>query len=107
MYCSKCGANLKENFEDRTEAFGKQAEEWGKALGKRAEEWGEDFGNRMEKECFGLPHGGTIVGIIFGLFIIIIGVGMIMGWTLNIGAYAMILIGALILLSAIYALTRK
>jgi hypothetical protein len=108
QFCSKCGAAVApKNLEERVEEFGRRAEEWGEELGRRAEAWGEDTGKRMEKECFGLPHGGTIVGIIFGIFIIIVGLGMIFNWNLNIGAYVIIIIGALIALSAVYNLSRR
>jgi len=108
QYCSKCGAAFApKNLEGRVEEFGRRAEEWGEEMGRRAESWGEHTGKRMEKECFGLPHGGTIVGIVFGLFIIIVGLGMIFNWNLNIGAYVIIIIGALIAISAVYTLARR
>ena len=108
QYCSKCGAALTpRNLENRVEEFGRRAEEWGEEIGRRAEAWGEHTGKRMEKECFGLPHGGTIAGIIFGLFIIIVGLGMVFNWNLNIGAYVMIIIGAFIAISAVYHLARR
>jgi hypothetical protein len=108
QYCSKCGVNLAaKNLEERAEEFGRRAGEWGEEMGRRAEAWGEHAGQRMEKECFGLPHGGTIAGIIFGLFIIIVGLGMIFNWNLNIGAYVIIIIGALIAISALYNLSRR
>lgn len=108
QYCSKCGATLAaKNLEERAEEFGRRAEEWGEEMGRRAEAWGEHTGKRMEKECFGLPHGGTIIGIIFGLLIIIVGLGMIFNWNLNIGAYVIIIIGVLIATSALYKLSRR
>jgi hypothetical protein len=107
-YCSKCGAAFApKNLETRVEDFGQRAEEWGEEIGRRAESWGKHTGKRMEKECFGLPHGGTIIGIIFGLFIIIVGLGMIYDWNLNIGAYVIIIIGVLIAVSAVYNLARR
>ena len=47
--------------------------EWGENIGKRAEEWGKDFPKRIEKECFGIPHGSTIIGLNIGIIIILIG----------------------------------
>lgn len=75
-YCTKCGAKLDVSREKRLE---RRAEEWGEDLGRRAEEWGEQFGKRMEDECFGLPHGGAIVGIVIGIMIIIIAISLIPG----------------------------
>ena len=63
--CAKCGARLEVSMEKRFE--------------RRAEEWGEQFGRRAEEECFGLPHGGTIVGIIIGIIIIIVALSWIPG----------------------------
>jgi len=71
-YCSKCGANLGVSREQKIEM---RAEEFG----RRAEEWGEQFGKRAEKECFGLPHGGTIAGLIIGIIIIIVALSWIPG----------------------------
>ena len=62
---------------------------------------------RMEDECFGLPHGGAIAGIIIGIIIILYGLVNIYGWKLDIGAYIPIIIGILIVAGAIYGLTRR
>jgi len=74
---------------------------------KEEETW---FGpERRVEECFGLPHGGAIAGIIFGAFIIILGLAMFLGqdiWEL-IGPSAAIIIGILIVAGAIYRLSRK
>ncbi len=75
-YCGKCGANLEVSREKRLE---RRAKEWGEDFGRRAEEWGEQFGKRAEEECFGLPHGGTIVGAIIGIIIIIVGLSLVPG----------------------------
>ena len=62
---------------------------------------------RMEDECFGLPHGGAIVGIIIGIIIVLYGLVNIYGWKLDIGVYIPIIIGILIVAGAIYRLTRR
>ena len=108
-YCSKCGANLEASMEER---FEKGAEEFG----RRAEEWGEEFGRRAEKECFGLPHGGAIFGIIIGIIIIIVALSWIPGlippeireitdplfWPAIIIAFAILIIAG-----ALYGLSRR
>ncbi|UCC33266.1 MAG: zinc-ribbon domain-containing protein, partial [Candidatus Bathyarchaeota archaeon] len=75
-YCVKCGTNLEISQE---KGFERRAEEWGEEFGRRAEEWGEQFGRRVEEECFGLPHGGAIVGLIIGAIILLIGLSWLAG----------------------------
>jgi uncharacterized membrane protein YvbJ len=112
-YCSKCGANLGVSREQKIE---RRAKEWGEDFGRRAEEWGEQIGKRAEKECFGLPHGGTIAGLIIGIIIIIVALSWIPGlispevrevteplfWPVII-----IVFGILIVAGALYGLRRR
>ncbi|UCC58127.1 MAG: zinc ribbon domain-containing protein [Candidatus Bathyarchaeum sp.] len=118
VYCFKCGAKLEvpkeETWDKRMEKwgedFGKRAEKWGEDVGKRAEEWGENFGKRAEKECFGLPHGGLIFGLLIGLIIILVGVSSLLTgsevtryfWPLLVTIF-----GLLITVGSLYSLTRK
>ena len=115
-FCIKCGANLtpkkEKHIEEWGEEFGKKMEKWGEDFGKRMEERGEEFGKTLENECFGLPHGGAIIGIIIGAFIIIVGASLLVGlsfevWGRLFGTSILILIGLVIVISAIYGLTRK
>jgi len=64
-------------------------------------------GRRPQDECFGLPHGGAIIGLFFGLMIIIFGLGNLFGWRIDWGPLAMIAFGVLIVVGAIYGLSRK
>ena len=112
-YCTKCGANLGVS---REKSFERRAEEWGEEIGRRAEEWGDQFGKRAEEECFGLPHGGVIVGLIIGAIIIIVGLSWIPGlippevrdvtdpvfWPLIV-----IVFGILVIAGATYGLSRR
>jgi hypothetical protein len=117
VYCVKCGTKLvskDENWDKRMEKwgedFGKRAEKWGEEFGKRAEEWGDNFGSRTEKECFGLPHGGVIFGLLIGAIIILVGVSALLTdidvarffWPLII-----VVFGLLIAAGALYSLTRR
>jgi hypothetical protein len=130
VYCTKCGTQNEDNVtecinckaplqvsltEDETQARGRN---WEDDIEKGAEEFGrraEEFGKRMENECFGLPHGGAIVGLIFGAFIIIIGASLAMGIDIGrvlgnspwIGGAFIVIFGLLIVAGAIYGLTRK
>ena len=101
-HCAKCGANLEVSLEERFE--------------RGVEEWGEQFGKRTEEECFGLPHGGIIVGAIIGIIIIIVGLSFVPGlippdvreateplfW-----AIIIIVFGILIIAGALYQYSRR
>jgi len=105
-FCVKCGANL---WVSREKRFERRAKEWGEDFGKRAEEWGEQFGRRAEKECFGLPHGGTIVGLIIGTIIILLGVSFVLEieiWN-YLWALIIIVVGILIVAGTIFSLSRR
>ena len=80
MYCVNCGA----------------------ALGRV-----EKKETRPRDECFGLPHGGAIFGLFIGAIIIIWGLSETFGWRIELGSFAVITIGLLIVAGAIYGLTRK
>ncbi len=64
---------------------------------------------RAEDECFGLPHGGAIAGIIIGMIIVLYGFTTLLGLEIGplVGPIIAIIIGVLIVAGAIYALTRK
>jgi len=70
-------------------------------------------GQPRDDECFGLPNGDAICGVIFGGIIIIVGFSSILGWDFStlwdavIGPYLIIIFGSLIVLGAIYSSTRK
>ena len=102
--CVKCGAKLKVSTEKSLE---KRIEEGAEEFGKRAEAWGESFGKRAEDECFGLPHGGTIFGLIIGIIIILIGITWVVGIDLDIWPFIIVIFGLLIAVGAIYTLIRK
>jgi len=105
-HCTKCGANLEVSMEKRWE---RRAEEWGEEFGRRAEEWGRHMEREFKDECFGLPHGGAIVGIILGIIILILG----FAWLANIniwaylGPLAVIIVGILIIAGVAYGVTRR
>jgi ribosomal protein L40E len=116
-YCSKCGADLKAlQTENRArewgEEFGEKMENWGEEFGRNVEKWGEGLGKNIENECFGLPHGGAIIGIIFGAFIVIIGASLALGldfdvWGRYFGTGILIIIGLFIVIGSIYGLSRR
>ena len=105
-HCTKCGADLEVSREERWE---RRTEEWGEELGRRAEEWGRHMEREFKDECFGLPHGGAILGLVFGIIILIVGVA----WLANIniwsylGPLALIIIGILIVAGVVYGVTSR
>jgi uncharacterized membrane protein YvbJ len=103
-YCVKCGAKLKLSTEKSLE---QRIEEGAEEFGRRAEAWGEDFRKQTEQECFGLPHGGTIFGLIIGIIIILVGVTSLAGIDLEFWSLIIIISGLLIAGGAIYTLTQR
>lgn len=103
VYCSKCGSKNEDDVE-----FCAQC---GASLKKPSHEKRHvTRRKRPEDECFGLPHGGAIAGLIFGAIIILWGLSQVPGllpenfefWWLII-----IIFGALIVAGAVYRLGRR
>lgn len=90
-FCVKCGASL------QTSTVSSRRRERRKA----------------EQECFGLPHGGAIAGIVFGVIILIWGLTTLlqqMGYiaaTFEFWYLIIIVVGVLIVAGAIYSLTHS
>ena len=61
----------------------------------------------VQDECFGLPHGGTIVGLFIGLIIIIYGLTSLFRLNVDLGPLFVIMFGVLIVAGALYAYTRR
>ena len=107
-FCDKCGENLISSQEKKRE-WERRIDEWGEDVGKRAEKWGKQMEREFKDECFGLPNGGAIVGIVFGIIILILG----FAWLANIniwsylGPIAAIIVGILIITRVAYRLTRR
>jgi len=85
-YCGQCGANL----------------ETGAYPSRR-------YKHKREEECFGIPKGGTIVGLAIGVIIILWGLTMLIPeWKgIPISTFAVIIFGILILVGALYGLSRR
>lgn len=106
-FCVKCGANLMSSQEKWE--WERRVEEWGEDVGKRAEKWGKQMEREFKDECFGLPHGGAIVGIIFGIIILILGFALLANiniWN-YLGPIAAIIVGILIITGVAYRLIRR
>lgn len=89
-YCAQCGANL----------------ETGDYTSRRHK-------HKREEECFGIPRGGTVVGLAIGAIIIIWGLIMfleqakVISTSVEIWPIAAIIFGILILVGALYGLSRR
>jgi len=69
VYCTKCGTK---NDEDAAVCV-----KCGAGLAT-SPAWRRER-KRAEEECFGLPHGGVIVGAIIGIVIILVGLSQVPG----------------------------
>ena len=100
VYCVKCGAKNPEEAETCTSCGVKLHMTRVKRRSKR-----------MEDECFGLPKGGTIFGLFIGLVIILAGISLLFqevyGIELPWWPFVVVCFGLLILVGAIYGLTRR
>jgi len=93
--CAKCGAQLQiyrseRKYRSDDECFGSHERDW-------------------EHECFGLPHAGSVVGLIFGFIIVLIGIALILGesiWKL-LWPFIIIIFGSLIIIGALYGKRRR
>jgi len=72
VYCTKCGTKNEEDAAvcAKCGASLAAAPAWRPERSRREKE---------EQECFGLPHGGLIVGVIIGIIIIIVGLSLVPG----------------------------
>ena len=92
-FCVNCGAALYpvESREKREDTCFEQPE------------------RRVEEECFRLPYGGAIAGIVVGAFIVLLGLAIAFGLNVGrwIGPFILITVGLLIIAGVIYGLGRK
>jgi len=102
VYCTKCGAK---NEEDAAVCV-----KCGAPLVAPARPpWRRERLRPAEEECFGLPHGGAIIGLVIGIIIILVGLSMLPGIEIGkyIGAVLVIIFGILILAGALYRYSRR
>jgi len=106
VYCTKCGTT---NEEDAAWCVKCGASLVSRPTGRRER-------RGPEEECFGLPHGGAIVGIIIGIIIIIVGLSWVPGlippevrevtdplfWPLIVIVFGILIIGG-----TLYGLSRR
>ncbi|MFX1563279.1 MAG: zinc-ribbon domain-containing protein [Promethearchaeota archaeon] len=93
-FCAKCGAAL----------YAKE-----KSRGTRTDCFGGP--GAPEDECFGLPYGGAICGLLLGFFIILWAISYFVPAFQLIGAYTgpilLGIVGVLIIAGALYSINRR
>jgi len=104
VYCTKCGAK---NPDDA-----KVCAQCGVSLYPVREER-ERYYRRYERECFGIPRGGTIVGLAIGIIIVVAGLlwflqqAELVPKGVEIWPFAAIIFGILIVIGALYGMRRR
>jgi hypothetical protein len=106
VYCPKCGT-----LNDDTAEF---CVKCGASLRTGTYESRRYERRRAEAECFGLPHGGAIVGLVIGAIILIWGFfalaqasGLINTTPPDLWIITVIVIGVLLIAGAIYRINRS
>ena len=64
---------------------------------------------RVEDECFGLPFGKELIGLVAGVFIILMGISIIFEFNLGrwTGVFILLLVGTLIITSVLYSFLKQ
>ncbi len=108
VYCSKCGTQNPDNATVCSNCGAPLHTVGQQYPGSEREHY-----KRVESECFGLPHGGAIVGIVFGTIIILVGFGLFLqanGYNFSLWSFIwpiiIIIVGILILAGALYRRQR-
>jgi len=108
VYCSRCGT---QNPDTATVCSNCGAPLY--AVGKQYPGSEREHYRRMEGECFGLPNGGMIAGLIFGLIIVLVGLGLFFqasGYVVSFWPYIwpliIVIFGILIVAGALYGRRR-
>lgn len=104
VYCVKCGAK---NPDDA-----KICSQCGASLYPIREER-ERYYRRYERECFGIPRGGAIVGLAIGIIIVVAGLlwflqqAKIIASEVSVWPFAAIIFGILIVIGALFGMRRR
>ncbi|NIU38705.1 zinc-ribbon domain-containing protein [Candidatus Bathyarchaeota archaeon] len=109
VYCTKCGAKNEDGANVCISCGASLYARRHRVKHRRNECFGPREEKRYEEECFGLPYGGAIAGIIFGIIILIFG----FAWLADIDIWAyvgplmVIVVGILIIAGVLYGTTRR
>ncbi len=104
VYCSKCGTQNPDSAKICSNCGAPLYE-----VGKQYPGSEREHYRRMENECFGLPNGGMIVGLIIGVIIIVVGLGLLFNFNFWTFFWPLIVIvfGILILVGALFGRRRR
>jgi hypothetical protein len=97
VYCTKCGTK---NEDDAVVCVKCKEPLVGHQTVKRER-------RRKESECFGLPYGGSIAGLVLGLIIILWGVSIVLDIEFPLWAIIIIIFGTLMVVGSLYSISRK
>jgi len=99
VYCTKCGAK---NDDDAVVCVNCKEPLMSYKSVRRER-------RRKESECFGLPHGGSIAGLVIGLIIILWGVSSVLDIDFGsyLWAFIIIIFGTLMVAGALYTMGRR
>lgn len=101
VYCSRCGT---QNPDTNVHCTNCGAPLY--TVGERYPGSDREHYRKMENECFGLPNGGMIVGIVIGIIIVLIGLSFLLqtyGIKLDFWPFIIIIFGVLIVAGALYS----
>jgi ribosomal protein L37E len=108
VYCRKCGT---QNADDAKVCSNCGAPLY--TVGQNYPGSEREHYRRVEGECFGLPNGGMIAGIVFGIIIILVGLGLFLqssGYIADFWSifwpFIIIIFGILILIGALFGRQR-
>jgi ribosomal protein L40E len=102
VYCVKCGT--------KNEDDAKVCSKCGAGLYSAGER--PEYYKRMENECFGIPRGGTFVGLAIGAIILLAGLILLLrqagliSTAVDVWPFAIIIFGVLIVIGALYSMRR-
>jgi ribosomal protein L40E len=97
VYCTKCGTK---NEDDAVVCVKCKEPLVGHQTVRRER-------RRKENECFGLPNGGAIAGLVIGLIIILWGATAVLGVDFPLWAFIIIIFGSLMVAGALYSIGRR
>jgi hypothetical protein len=109
VYCSKCGTQNPDNAKNCSNCGAPLY-----SVGQPYPGSDQEHYKRVEGECFGLPNGGMIAGVVFGLIVIILGLGLFLQASGYIGDFwnifwpmILVILGILILLGGLFGRRRR
>ncbi len=100
VYCARCGKQNEDVAEFCVDCGAALYPERGRPRRTPQE-------RRRDDGCFGLPHGGAIFGLFIGVLIIFAGLQQLYGWRVDVGPFAAVVLGLLIIAGALYGLMRR